>query len=113
MNDLLKTESIPALLISIVVFLCASFIRSIVEFLWKIQKKKESASESAIKELTDVVKKNTQATEHLDQRLCDVEGTFSELPKLKQDMRKFYLAVKLLSGDKWAQIRKDIEDETL
>lgn len=111
MEALLEAKSIPLLLILIVVFLCATFIKGLVEFLWKVREKKDSASESAINELTEVVKKNTLAMELLDRRLDKLEIVLSEIPKFKLDMRKYYSAIKILAGDKWPSIRKEIEEE--
>lgn len=111
MAELLETKSVPMLLILVVVFLCAGLIKGIIEFLWKIKQEKDSVSETVIKELTRTIHENTMATQHLDKRLSEVEQTFSELPKLKMDMRKFYAAVKILSGDKWSDIRREMEED--
>lgn len=106
MLDILKTES-PAL---IAIFLCAIFIKGVVELILKLREKQDMASEEAVKELTKATDRNTYALEQLDKRLKDVEKTYSELPKLKIDMRKFFAAVKAISGARWSEIKKEMED---
>lgn len=112
METILETKSIPAILILIAVFMCANFIKGVLELVLKIRAQKDSASEASIKELTQAVNNNSVVTAHLDRRLGDVEKTYSELPKLKVDMRKFYSAIKVLSGERWSKIRKEIEEDT-
>jgi hypothetical protein len=100
MEALFETKSIPALLTLIAVFMCASFIRGCFEIFIKLKKEKESASEAAILALTEEVKRNTLAMEHLDD-------------KLSLDIRRMFSALKLLAGDRWQQIRKDIMENDL
>ncbi len=111
MEPLLEAKSIPALLVFIAVFLCANFLKGVIEFLWQLNEKKDSASEAAIKELTEVVKHNTTATEHLDRRLSELEKLLAELPKFKTDLKRMFNAVKIISGDKWMQIKEKIMNE--
>jgi uncharacterized coiled-coil protein SlyX len=74
------------------------------EFLWKMKEKKESLSEKAIERLSHAVVENTAAIKHLEMSL-------GELPKFKTDIRRFYAALKILAGDEWVQIRKEIMEE--
>lgn len=90
-----------------VLFTLSVFVR-VGEFLWKIREKKETISESAIKDLTHAVQQNTAATQHLDRRLEKLEGMASDMPKFKTDMRRFYVAIKEVAGDKWPRIRDEI-----
>ena len=111
MEQLLDTKSIPALLVTIAVFLCAHVIKGVIEFLWQIKEKKDSASETAVENLTKAVQGNTTATEHLDQRIKELETVLAEIPKLKLDMRRMFAAIKIASGERWAQIRKEIMED--
>lgn len=104
-------NGLPGLLISICVILSLQLVFKVGEFLWKLREKKDSASEAAIRELTEVVKHNILATEHLEQRLNELKNTLSEIPKFKSDMRRLFSAIKIVSGDKWSQIRKEIMEE--
>ncbi len=104
-------DGVAGLLVSICVLLSLQLVFRTGMFLWALREKKESASENAIKELTAVVRLNTVATEHLDARLGEIENTLSELPKFKLDMRRMFTAIKLIAGEKWPQIRKEIEEE--
>lgn len=35
----------------------------------------------------------------------------SEVKKLRKDLRRFYTAIKLLAGEKWPEIRKELMEE--
>ncbi len=90
------------------VILTLSVFLKVGEFLWALREKKETLSESAIKDLTIAVQQNTAATQHLDRRLEKLEGVAAELPKFKTDIRRFYAAIKEVAGDKWPRIRDEI-----
>jgi rubrerythrin len=90
LQGLLEVKSLPLLLVFVVVFLCFNFIRSVVELFWKIKSEKQAASDNAIIGLT------------------------AEVAKLRKDLMRYYSALKMLSGEKWADIRKEItEDEKI
>lgn len=78
------------------------------EFLWALREKKEIISEATIKELTQAVRANTQATQHLEHRLGALEKMSGDLPKFRLDIRRFYAAIKEIAGDKWPRIRDEI-----
>lgn len=60
---------------------------------WKSRKKALEDNTTAIKELTKIV---------------------SDIPKIQKDLKRYFDAIKLLSGDKWSEIsKKMIEEETL
>lgn len=101
-------DNVPGSLVGICVILTLHLFFKIVEFLQQMQRKKESANDQAIKDLTKAVQENTQATEKLGLRLNEIEKLITELPKLKLDLRRFYSAIKLVAGDKWPQIRDEI-----
>lgn len=88
METLFETKSIPAILVFIAVFVCFNFVKGAFEFYLDLQRKKDQASEASIKDLTH------------------------ELKKFKVDLRRLYIAAKIMAGERWTQIRKEImEDE--
>lgn len=114
MDNLIDFKNgVSGLLVSLCVILSVQLVFKVGEFLWKLKEKKDSASEAAIRELTEVVKQNTLALEHFEAKLENVENLLSEFPKLKLDIRRFYQAIKMISGDEWEKIKKEIEDITL
>lgn len=106
-------DGVSGLLVSVCVLLSVQLVFKVGEFLWKIKEKKDSASEAAIRELTEVVKQNTLALEHFESKLENVEKLLSEFPKIKLDIRRFYQAIKMISGDEWEKVKKEIEDITI
>jgi hypothetical protein len=113
MEALADIKSIPALLIAICLILAVNLVKGIAEFLWKLKEQKDSASEATIRDLTEAVKKNTAATEHLDQRLSELEHVLTSLPKLQEDLRRYYLGLKILAGERWPEIRDEIKQEEI
>lgn len=104
-------DGVSGLLASLCVILSLSLLTRVGEFLWRIKEKKEMASDASIKELTDVVRDNTTATEHLEHRLTALEQSLMELPKVKSKLQKLFAAIKHMAGDEWHKIRGMIEDE--
>lgn len=101
-------------LAGICILLTISILVKVGEFLWKLREKKESASDEAVKSLILAVNKNTFAIEHLEGKFQGLEKTLSEFPKIKVDLRRYFQAMKLVSGDQWPEIRKQImEDEII
>lgn len=60
--------------------------------------------------LEDTIKALTKATVSLENRLGAIEKSTSDVPKLREDLRKFYSAIKTIAGDKWPQIRDDLKE---
>jgi len=86
----------------ICVMLTIMVLLKVGEFLWSLREKKDTLSETSIKNLTEAVK-------HLDARLEGFERSIADLPKFKMDMRRFYAAIKAIAGpDKWPGIREEI-----
>lgn len=89
------------------------------EFVWAItaekEKEKQTISSKAIEDLTKALKESTIAIGTLEHRLEHIERVVLEFPKLKNDVRRFYSAIKQVSGDRWPQIRDEImkDDFTL
>lgn len=96
------TGSIVALCVIFTLFI----VLKVVEFSWKTRQEKDSASEKSIKELNQTVEK-------LIVQLEKMEQTLSSLPKIKEDLRRYYNGLKLLAGNKWSRIRKEITDDEI
>lgn len=94
------------LLTSICAILLVFLLLKVAEFLLKFREKKDSTTDIAIHELTAGLSRNTQEIHKLN-------VFFSEYPKMKLDVRRLYLAIKIVSGDKWPAIRKEIMDEDI
>lgn len=94
--------------VGLCVLLALGLIIRLIEFLWKIKEQKDKLSESSITDLTNAMKGNTIAIEHLDVRFQGLERTISDFPKLRNDMRRLYSAIKELAGDRWPKIRDEI-----
>lgn len=82
------------------VLLTIQVLVRVAEFVMKTRAQKEELSEKTVKELVLAVK--------------TLETTVADLPKFKTDIRRFYAAIKHVSGDRWPAIRDEImKDETL
>src|ERR1700689_4714361 len=90
------------------VLLTIMVLMKVGEFVWSVREKRESLSESAITELTKAVQQNTVALQFLEMRLKALELSVTEFPKLKNDIRRFYTAMKEIAGERWADIRDEI-----
>lgn len=90
----------------ICVLLTLHILVRVAIFAFEMQKKKQSASEKAVEDLTAAVLASTKTIEHL-------QASIAELPKIKTDIRRFYIAVKFIAGDDWPKIRKEIMEEDL
>lgn len=80
----------------------------VAEFLWRMKEKRESISEQDLRDLTRAVQDSTLAMKMIDLRLKAIEASNSDLPKLKNDLRRVYTALKEISGDDWSRIRDEI-----
>lgn len=82
------------------VLLTIQVLVRVAEFVMKARAKKEEVSEKTVEELVQAVR--------------DLKATVADLPKFKTDIRRFYAAIKHVSGDRWPAIRDEImKDETL
>lgn len=71
------------------------------EFLWKLREKKDSASDIALRSIAERL-------EEIEDHIEDMRHTVADIPKLRLDLRRFYSALKTLSGEKWSAIRDEI-----
>lgn len=93
------------------VLVTLSILVKVGEFLWVHKKEKDVLSNVEIKKLTSAVEANTAASSHLENRLKNLEEKYSDLPKFKEDMRRFYAAIKVMAGEEWPTIRDEIIKE--
>lgn len=80
----------------------------VAEFLWKLREKKEMSSDIAMVDLTKAVQECTLSIKMLDLRLKAIETANSEFPKLRNDLRRVYTAMKEIAGEKWPRVRDEI-----
>lgn len=78
------------------------------EFLWRHHQKKEALTDKTLQDLVRTVQENTAEMRLLNSRLVSVETSFSELPKLKLDIRRSFTALKALAGNRWGHIRDEL-----
>lgn len=78
------------------------------EFVWAIREKKEILSDNVLTELNKTVQSNTIALQMLELRLRNIETTIADIPKLRNDLRRFYSAIKEMAGEKWPKVRDEI-----
>lgn len=107
-----SSHGLSTLLASVVIILALHLFFKFAEFVWGIMNKKNEVSEQSIERLSLSLAQNTQALQGLQVQMKEIERDLSEMPKFKLDLRRAFSAVKLVSGDKWSEIRKIImEDE--
>lgn len=90
------------------VVLTLSLFFRVFEFVWALKKKEAQASEKATVANTEAVRGLTVAVQLLEHRLQSLEAARGEIPKLKNDLRRSFSALKTLAGDRWGAIRDDI-----
>ncbi len=114
--SLLDTKhGLSGLLLSIVAIGLFQILIKIWEFVWTVKKEKDKISEEGLKKLTQSMDNNTAAVmklqgefEKLENEIKRLEGTMAEIPKVKTDLRRLFMAVKSIAGDKWVEIRREM-----
>lgn len=120
MENLIDAQhGVPTLLATIAIALCLHLLFRLGEFVWEVLKKKNEISEQTIKELKEALETasqklsdNTYAVQRLEQRLDKIEVVNSAMPKMHSDLRKAFLAIKIMAGDDWGNIRELIKEES-
>lgn len=87
MEELLQAKSVPLLLVLITVFLCIGLLKGVVEFVWKVNQKKEDVRDDSIRELILSVKKTNHSINNV------------------------FTALKILSGESWDEIKKILAEK--
>lgn len=112
MEELLTSHlGVPALLASIIIVLCLQLILRVGSFVWEILQKKNEVSEKSIAKLTDALQTNTVAVEKLQNELAQIKNEIATLPQLRLDIKRAFVALKLMAGEEWEEIRLAIRDE--
>lgn len=108
---LLSSGSVPGLLAAIIVMLGVHLFTSTGRFLWSLKEKKDALSEQTVKDFSLSLDHYTVVAEKLDDRIRKLEASIDEFSKHKGDLKRLFLAVKLLAGESWPTIRKEILEE--
>lgn len=90
------------LLAGLLLVLCFHLIMKVMAFAFETFKKKS--------ETTDKLGVNVR---EISTRLSALERDMNEILKFKHDFRRLFTAVKVLSGDKWPEIRKAVLEDDL
>jgi hypothetical protein len=105
MEKLLESpNSLPGTLTVIAALLSCHLLFKMGEFLWEILKRKSEVSEQTIQKLAVSLDFNTRATDKLELRLGQIEKDLSDNPRLKRDLDRLFIAVKIIAGDEWERI---------
>lgn len=114
MEGLVDTQhGIPTLLAGIAVVLCLHLLFKIGEFLWTMLKKKSELSDLSVERLTHALEINTGAVKKLEIELNHIKQDLSQIPRFKSDLRRAFLALRIMSGEDWPKIRAEIMEEDL
>ena len=97
-KELASTDN--AILVAVGIYVAKSIFETVKSF---VVKKVEDSS----KALTA----NTLAIKDLTMSVKSLEKDVQDITKLRLDLRRYYGALKMLAGDKWPSIRKELEEE--
>lgn len=54
---------------------------------------------------------NTEAVKDLTASMKEIKEQVAEIPKMKTDIKRNFAASKIIAGDQWPHIRKEITEE--
>lgn len=91
-------------LAGVCVLLTLYILLQVVKFVYDLKEEKQSVSEKTTKE-------NTDAIRDLTLKMASIQDLIAEFPKHKKDVKRFYIAIKSLAGDKWSAIRDEILED--
>jgi hypothetical protein len=100
-------NTLPGTLTVIVALLTCHLLFKMGFFLWSIIKEKNQVSEQTFVKLSESLEHNTSATVKLELRLFQIEKDLADIPKLRKDFEKLFIAVKVIAGDQWEHIKHD------
>ncbi len=98
------------LLAGIAVMLCLHFVFKVGEFLWNMLKKKSELSDLSVEKLTTAINHGTNAIEKLEHELISLKKDMAQIPRFKHDLRRAFMAIRIISGEKWPKIREELMD---
>lgn len=113
MKDLLSLDSVPSLISSLAVILALNLIFAVGKFVFELVKKKSDDSDKSLARLTALRESDSVSLAKMDTKLAEIEKDLHEIREIKKHLRRIFTAVKLLSGEKWADIRKVIMEDDL
>lgn len=92
-------------IVGIFIALMLIFLFLVAKFLvWPLIQKEK-------KEDKDKLEANTQALITLTETVKHLEKSVMIIPKLQEDMRRSFIVHRILAGDQWSEIRKEILEE--
>lgn len=114
MEQLLSPEhGVSALLAGIAILLAIHVARGFFD-------KKEKLTDQAINELKKSVDRlrtvlagNIETTIRLEEQMKGAIADREELQQLKEHLKKTFIAVRLVAGDKWPKIKAQVFDEDI
>lgn len=86
----------------LIVILALHLLLSIGKLAFEVVRKKGEISERAM-----------DGVSRLETRMMAVERDLNEVLKLRHDFRKLFSAIKVIAGDKWPDIKKQIKEDDL
>lgn len=105
-------DGISGAIVSLCVLLALHLVVKVGEFLWKMKEKRDSVSDATVDKLTIAVDKMTYSLETLQVRCGTLEKSISDIDKIKTDLRRAFTAVRLLAGEDWTKIRKELDEDS-
>ncbi len=99
------------LLAGLIIILALHLIVKVAEFIVDVLKKKNELTEKNIAHLISALSLNTEAVHALEVRMRKVEDQITEASKIKIDIRRLFLAIKVLAGDQWTDLKKSITED--
>lgn len=101
-----------ALIAGLIIVLVLHLLMKMAEFIFELFNKKNEVTQKNIDNLITSLSMNIEALHRLEERMRSVETKLAEISKLKGEFTRLRLALKILAGDSWSNIRKSIaEDE--
>ncbi len=112
LSNFIDTEHGPAVLLAtIVVILSLNLLFKVGTFAFQLVQKKQQVSEEAMEANTKAIEGLDSTMQKIELRLESVEASLSENPKMKTDLRRCFMAMKIIAGDDWAKVSKIITDD--
>lgn len=107
-SALSASGGMAGLLASLCVLLAFNVLVKVGAFVWQIKRDKDRLTEEGVKALAEIVAVNTATTEKNTQALAQL---MLKLPKVELDLKRAFAALRVISGSKWPDIRREIMEE--
>lgn len=109
-TTLLSDSGTPGILAALAVIGALRLVAYFFDFVWKLRERKDAAVQRGLHSLSVAVQQNTAATVALDTRLKTLEVTLATAARTKIDVRRLFAIVKILAGDDWDAIRRQVAE---